>query len=436
METKKGDHALEINPALCGGCAHCMRVCPTEAIRVFGGKALMFPDWCVDCGECYRVCPAHAIQMADDDMNKLFDYKYRVLLIPALFFGQFATQISMKEISGFLCDLGFNEVCAVEQSADLLPLELNRYLCDHPKPVISSFCPSVVRLIQMRFPLLTDHIMQLIPPLEVTAQYCKRSFEAKGIPSQDLGIFYVTPCAAKIAAIKAPVGGYTSPINGVINMKNLYNKVYLAFKHKKIRSAPEEPDKLHATLSATGIRWSMTGGESVHIKGRALAIDGMTNVLAFLEKLENEEITGIDFLELRACDESCAGGILTSGNRFLTVEHLKQMAHEAPKEHTLVHEYRTYCSARVPMQPVAPRSMVKFDTNMKVALEKMDKARRLRALLPGIDCGACGTPSCEALAEDIVCRDASLHACVFMKTRDPAIMEKIWGKRLFPIKRK
>ncbi len=66
----------------------------------------------------------------------------------------------------------------------------------------------------------------------------------------------------------------------------------------------------------------------VHSNGRALAIDGIKNVNEFLENIENEKFDKIDFLELRACDESCAGGILISGNRFLTVERLKNRAAE------------------------------------------------------------------------------------------------------------
>ena len=442
MEQKNSCHALEIRSDICVGCSHCMRVCPTEALRVVDGKAMLFSDWCVDCGECFRVCPSRAIRIADDDINQIFKYKYRILMIPAVFLGQFPTKISLGELNDFLCNMGFTEVCAVEQGADLLQSALNQYIATHPKPVISSFCPAVIRLIQVRFPMLVDHIMQLLPPLEITAQYYKRSFEAKGIPPQELGIFYVTPCSAKIAAIKSPVGGYTSPINGVINMNHLYNKISLAYKNKKLKLGVDTEVKTNAAISATGIRWPMTGGETVHIKGRALAIDGMPNVIEFLEKLENDEIKGIDFLELRSCDESCAGGILTSGNRFLTVEHLKEIAASTTQKHALADDYRKICSAHIPMLPVEPRSMVKYDVNIKIALEKMSKARRLKELLPGIDCGACGTPSCEALAEDIVCRNAPINSCIFMRMRSMKkgtisqdsgmeIMEKIWGKERF-----
>ena len=140
-------------------------------------------------------------------------------------------------------------------------------------------------------------------------------------------MFYLTPCIAKIAAVKSPVGGYESPINGVINMDYVYNRVLHAFKNKKYPEQGKGTEAVNDAISSRGLRWPLTGGEASQIKGRALAIDGMTNVMDFLEKLEDEEIEEpIDYLELRGCDESCAGGILVQGNRFLVADNLRAEA--------------------------------------------------------------------------------------------------------------
>ena len=69
----------------------------------------------------------------------------------------------------------------------------------------------------------------------------------------------------------------------------------------------------------------------------------------------------------------------------------------------------------------------------------MERIRNLMCYLPGIDCGACGSPNCQALAEDIVQRKANLSNCVFLqrmmeKTKKLSsehairIIEKTWGK--------
>jgi Na+-translocating ferredoxin:NAD+ oxidoreductase RNF subunit RnfB len=431
--------ALEITENICIGCSHCIKVCPTEALRVAGGKAGIHADWCIDCGECYRACPTRAIRVMDDDFNKIFDYKHRVLLVPSVFFAQFSESVSRESIYSIIGELGFTEVCAVEQSVDSLIDEINEYVKAEEKPVISSFCPAVIRLIQVRFPSLVDHIMKLLPPIEITAQYYKKRFERDGISERDYGIFYLTPCIGKIAAVKSPVGGYTSPIHGVINMDFFYNKVYLAYKQ---RIPITTTIIINSELSSKGVLFPTTGGESSHIKGKSLAIDGMKNVIDFLEMLENEEIKNVDFLEIRACDESCAGGILSHRNRFLTADSLRNYAAKTPETHKLVEDYKNYCSAVVHMDKIEPRSMVKYDRDIEVAIKKMENARELKEMFPGIDCGACGAPSCEALAEDVVRGQADINACIFLRTifekrgeitikEAIKIMEDIWGKERF-----
>lgn len=431
--------ALEITENICIGCSHCIKVCPTEALRVFGGKAGIHADWCIDCGECYRVCPTRAIRVMDDDFNKIFDYKHRVLLVPSVFFAQFSESVPRESIYNIIGELGFTEVCAVEQSVDSLIEEINEYVKIEEKPVISSFCPAVIRLIQVRFPSLVDHIMKLLPPIEITAQYYKKRFERDGVSDKDYGIFYLTPCIGKIAAVKSPVGGYTSPIHGVINMDYFYNKVYLAYKQ---RIPITKSIVINSELSSKGVLFPTTGGESSHIKGKTLAIDGMKNVIDFLEMLENEEIKNIDFLEIRACDESCAGGILSHRNRFLTADSLRNYASKTPATHNLIEEYKKFCSAVVHMDKIEPRSMVKYDRDIAIAIKKMENARELKLMFPGIDCGACGAPSCEALAEDVVRGQADINACIFLRTifekrgeitikEAIKIMEEIWGKERF-----
>ncbi|PKO96455.1 MAG: ferredoxin [Bacteroidetes bacterium HGW-Bacteroidetes-7] len=431
--------ALEITENICIGCSHCIKVCPTEALRVFGGKAGIHADWCIDCGECYRVCPTRAIRVMDDDFNKIFDYKHRVLLVPSVFFAQFSESVPRESIYNIIGELGFTEVCAVEQSVDSLIDEINEYVKIEEKPVISSFCPAVIRLIQVRFPSLVDHIMKLLPPIEITAQYYKKRFERDGISDNDYGIFYLTPCIGKIAAVKSPVGGYTSPIHGVLNMDYFYNKVYLAYKQ---RIPITKTIIINSELSSKGVLFPTTGGESSHIKGKTLAIDGMKNVIDFLEMLENEEIKNVDFLEIRACDESCAGGILSHRNRFLTADSLRSIASKIPDTHNLVDKYKNYCSAVVHMDKIEPRSMVKYDRDIEIAIKKMENARELKLMFPGIDCGACGAPSCEALAEDVVRGQADINACIFLRTifekrgeitikEAIKIMEEIWGKERF-----
>lgn len=441
--------ALEIQRELCIGCSHCIKVCPTEALRVSGGKALLYADWCIDCGRCFRVCPSRAIRVVDDDLDDIFSYRYRVLLVPAVFYAQFEKSVPRRVINDILGEMGFSEICTVEQSVDALVEEVNDYVRKaEDKPVISSFCPAVIRLIQVRFPSLIDRIMLLLPPIEVTAQYYVRKWKMSGGDPADLGVFYLTPCIAKIAAVKSPVGGYESPISGVINMDYVYNKVLHAYKNRKYPEEGKGTEAVNDAVSSKGLLWPLSGGEASQIDGRALSIDGMNNVIEFLEKLEDEEIEEpIDYLELRGCHESCPGGILVQGNRFLVADSLREVAASASETHPLADDYSQFCSAHIKMDAVEPRSMVKYDKDINIAIKKMEMAGMLRKILPDIDCGACGAPSCEALAADIVRDDASLNNCIFMQARFEKegslqvseaidLMEKVWGKDRFVNKEK
>jgi len=50
-----------VNQETCTGCGTCVDVCPTDAIRIASGKAVI--TWeCTDCGACPRYCPEGAIR--------------------------------------------------------------------------------------------------------------------------------------------------------------------------------------------------------------------------------------------------------------------------------------------------------------------------------------------------------------------------------------
>ena len=441
MKSTKQYHAVKINKSLCYGCTHCMTMCPTEAIRISNGKASIHREWCVDCGVCMKSCPVDAFYVEQDDFDKIFNFKYRVALVPIVMTGQFPANVSEAEIFSEMREMGFTHIFQTEHTVDVVNEEMLAVQERNPeKPLISSYCPAVVRLIQVRFPSLVDHIILVKPPIDASAIFFRKKLQDQGIPDDEIGIFYVTPCAAKIAAVKSPVGEDKSSVDGVINMDFIYNKVYQGIQNRSGKNAATQESL--PNLSKKAIQWDLTNGEAPYMKGRCLAIDEIHNVIEFLEKIENDEITDVDFLELRACDESCAGGILVVGNRFLTVERLRKRAgsfndiHGMPED---LEPYHEYLRKKLSVKPVEPRSMLTLDSDTTKALQKMLQVRKLMSYLPGIDCGACGSPNCQSLAKDIVRNEAKLSNCIFIQrmmekhsqlNRDHSIriIEDIWGK--------
>ena len=441
-------HSLEIDHDLCIGCSHCMKICPTEAIRIRDGKAWIQGGRCIDCGICYKDCPSKAIYIKQDDFDEIQKYPHSVALVPAVFLGQFPDEIRVSSIYAALKDLGFRHVFEVESSALIYAEAKNRYARENTdkEPLISSFCPAIVRLIQVKYPALAGNIIPLKAPLDISAIYALKTLTDQKIPRKEIGIFYVTPCAAKIAAVKQPVGERKSIIDGVINMDSLYNRVF-----KKIKEQGKDyvfPPLKTPRLTADAILSTLTNGERrICMAKRSYAIDGIENVMDFLEKLENDEIEGVEFLELRACDQSCAGATLSCENRFLCSERMYGRARKAAErerngevprsqEMESQKEYLIECSG---VEAVQPRSMMVLDKDIAKALEKMEKIRRVKANLPHIDCGLCGAPTCDALATDYVMGTAELENCVFyqrhleeqgkmLPEESLGKMQQIWGE--------
>lgn len=440
------NHALTFREDICIGCSHCMSACPTEAIRVKNGKAKLIDERCVDCGECYRVCPVGAITVDQNSLEEISNYEYPIALVPSVFSGQFPDNITHAEIIQSFYDLGFSEVYEVEHSVDFVVEEYEKYLQkEHARPFISTFCPSVVRLIQVKFPTLIPNLLLHKAPLDYTALYARKKLLDQGVEPDKIGVFYVTPCAAKIVAIKSPVGEEKSAIDGALNMNYMFNKSFRIIKNGI--SSKNKPTK--KPLSKQSICWSLTTGESsIFSNIRSLAIDEISNVLEFLEKVENDELDGIDFLELRACDESCAGGILCQGNRFLTAEKLRKRAtycetvehKNKPKTEKEFFEMIDYLRENSEVQPILARPIMKLDDNVVEAMSKMKRMYEITNVLPQVDCGICGTPSCQSFAEDIVQGRADIKQCVFVQrileqnekllAVDSAnIMKDIWGHK-------
>lgn len=434
-------HSLKVIDEICIGCTLCMTVCPTSAIRIKKGKARIYNDKCIDCGMCLKECPHQAIIVNQDDFNQIYRYKYRVALIPTILIGQFSKNLAEEKILSLIKDIGFTHYFEVDNVVDLLIEETQKYQNKHKqtRPLISAFCPAIVRLIQTRFPSLIDNIVRLKPAIDIAAMYYRKKLQNRGIKDEDIGVFYVTPCAAKIAAIK---NSDNNNINGVINMDFIYNKIRLSLENEDNPYDTSESKEI--TLSHSGYNWSLTNGEIHHFNGRCLAIDEIHNVMEFLEALENEQIINVDYLELRACDESCASGVLTTENRFVSTERIRTRSELNPKkdqrsdELIELHYLKQYLIDNIKSEKVEAKPTMQLDEDMFEALKKMEKVQKILKVLPQIDCGVCGAPRCKDLAIDIVKGKAKTIQCIFIQrnilrehlmdnsdTFD--ITDKVWG---------
>ena len=402
-------HSVTLDEEKCRGCTNCIKRCPTEAIRVRKSKARIINERCIDCGECIRVCPYHAKKAITDAFEAIYSYKYRIAVPAPSLYGQFKGEFSRNRILNALKSVGFNEVYEVAKAAELVTDATKRLMDgkNFTKPLISSACPAVVRLIQVRFPSLIDNLVRLESPMEVAAKTVKRkSAVTVDIPIEDIGVFFITPCAAKATSVKAPYENEKSSVDGVISIKDIYLKLLLALENGR-------DSELLTQAGFEGIRWANSGGEGLALgKDKFLAVDGIHNVITILEAIENDKLEDVEFIEALACTGGCLGGPLTVENVYVAKTRLKKHIDEAREGNTSplpeIVNHDLDWTGNIEYKPV-----MKLDSDMEVAIKKLEELEAINSQLPGLDCGACGAPSCRALAEDIVRGIANETDCIF-----------------------
>lgn len=400
-------HSVTLDKDKCQGCTNCIKRCPTEAIRVRGGKAKIIKERCIDCGECIRVCPYHAKLAVTDAFTLLNDYEYNIALPAPSLYGQFKNTFDANVILTGLEEIGFDDVFEVARGAEAVSAITRRLMQEGTlqSPVISSACPAVVRLIKVRFPNLISHILNLLSPMEVAAMMARREAKEKtALPDEKIGVFFITPCPAKVTSIKAPLALDHSYVSGAISAKDVCAKLLPILK------TITEPKEL-SWAGMEGVSWARSGGECEGTETmQYIAVDGIDNVINILEQIEDEKLDDVDFVELSACLGGCVGGVLNITNSFVTATRLKHITDELP--------VRKLAASLTPedvmfRKQIEYEPIMKLDENFAVAMQKMEQMDALYENMPKLDCGSCGAPSCKALAEDIVRGFGNENDCVF-----------------------
>ena len=402
-------HSVTLDKDKCLGCTNCIKRCPTEAIRVREGKAQIISERCIDCGECIRVCPHHAKKARYDHLSVLEGWKYKIAIPAPALFGQFNNLDDIDIVLTGLKQMGFDDVYEVSRGAELVSDATRKLMADGrlPKPVISSACPAVVRLIRVRFPDLCDHVLNLNAPMEVSAMMAKRAAsERTSIPIEEIGAFFITPCPAKVTDIKMPIGTEGSWCDGAIAI----SEVFPLLSHRMDKLETVEPIGQSGLI---GVSWAGSGGESAALLNeKYLAADGIENVIRVLEELEDERIRELDFVELNACSGGCVGGVLCVENGYVAKARLQRLRKYLPVS-------QNHLDGGVPRdmewtEPLEFAPVLKLSQNLEEAMQMMEEIDVICEGLPGLDCGSCGAPSCRALAEDVVKGVARTSDCVFV----------------------
>ena len=403
-------HSVRLDENLCKGCITCIKRCPTEAIRVRDGKAHINNKFCIDCGECIRVCPHHAKRATYDKLEVMNQYVYKVALPAPSLYSQFNNLDDVNIVLNALIQMGFDDVFEVSAAAELVSEATRQYLSEHEDqlPLISTACPSVVRLIRVRFPNLLPHLLPLNPQIEVAAILAaQKALRETGLPREKIGIFFISPCPSKVTYVKSPLGTEKSQVDHVLAIKDVYPRILACMK----AVAAQDDYPIIGTSGKIGISWGHSGGEASGLfTENYLAADGIENVIRVLEDMEDQKFTALRFVELNACNGGCVGGVLNVENPYVAQAKLKRLRKYMPVARSHMHDSE---------EPIIPwttgveyEPVFRLGNTMMESFSRLNQVERLMKKFPGLDCGSCGAPTCKALAEDIVRGESRETDCV------------------------
>ncbi|MBR5242389.1 MAG: 4Fe-4S binding protein [Clostridia bacterium] len=410
------EHSVILDPEKCTGCTTCIRHCPTEAIRIKNNRAVINSDKCIDCGACIRYCPHQAKSSLSSKLSDMERFKWKIALPAPTLYGQFDNLDDVDYVLNGLLKIGFDEVFEVSKAAELVSAYTRLYLNTEGviKPAISSACPVVVRLISLRFPSLAEHIIHMLPPMEIAAKLAReRALAAHPeFKPEDIGVCFISPCPAKVSYVKNGFGGYKSQIDEVVAINDIY--FLLIGKMNK-----EDDLKMLSESGRIGIGWARSGGEATAIFNEDyLAADGIENVIHILDQVENGTIPPLDFIELNACTGGCVGGVLTMQNPFIAKARLQTFRKYLPVSQNTLSKDDTYIPGDYFFEELPEYNQIsRLGNSIAESMRMMADIQNIRSTLPGIDCGSCGAPTCRAFAEDVVKKQACINDCPIKDAR-------------------
>ena len=422
-------HSVSLDASRCKGCTTCLRRCPTQAIRIRDGKACINSSLCIDCGECIRHCPYKAKRANFDEWDSLDRSKYLIALPAPSLLGQFANLDDSDYLLQGLKNLGFNDVFEVAKAAELVTDYTRTYMqrmgMSHA-PFISTACPVVVRLISLRFPSLRSKMVPISPPIEVAGKLAKERAlkEHPELKPDDVKTVFISPCPAKVSWVKNTPEETECYVDYVVSMSDIYFRVLSKMDRSKVPEITSETGMI-------GMSWSSSGGEaSALMNDHYLAADGIENIIRVLDDIEMGHFPDLKFVEMNACPGGCVGGVMAVENPYIARVRIRSLQRYMPivQNRITLGEDEPIPKEILTVEPGEYSSAELLNTDRAQSFRMMSEIERIWKLLPGMDCGSCGAPTCRAHAEDVVRGESTLDECVIRMREQLKALKKEDGK--------
>jgi len=398
--------SVAVVPGRCRQCLRCLAACPTAALRVRDGEPRLLEHLCIDCTACVAVCEPAALTI--DETGGEPERATEVVALPPAFLAGFGGEAPPAVVTRAVEACGFTRVVTAdgyERALRDAVLETARstardgaHAGERPLPLISPVCPAVVNLVELRFPSLLPHLAPFASP-----------WEALQDGTDGASATFVVSCPSQRTAL---LERRASGLRGVMTPDRLRERVAPLLAGHEAVAEPSGPAPAPggpgATTPATGgpAAAMPAAGDSAppaDAEAETLVVTGLRHVLRVLEEIEDGLLGDVLAVEPYVCDGGCFGSPLLAEDAAVATHRWRA----AP-----IHGEAG--AARPPRRTPAPRPGIRLDPDMSRAIAKLARLDELTRSLPGRDCGACGAPTCAALAEDIVLERATRASCPYV----------------------
>jgi ferredoxin len=431
MQFKHMTHYVRFDEERCTGCAECLKVCPTRAIRIRHRTSIRFVDLCIGCGECIRACAAGAIRAETRQPQQIGNGHVAIALVSPVLYAQFPKAMPKDVLLG-LRHMGFRHTIDMSIFLEMFQfaaaefIRRNRKTREAPWPFISPVCPAVIRLIAFQFPSLLAHVLPVLRPVALMAREVKERlippYEAQG---QQVVLYYVNPCPTMEHERLGPEGAPLRHPEISIGINDLYPELKQRIDTilSEVPPFSETHFEYESCATANAALVAMSGGEIASMKvENSMAVHGLKDTIGYLQKIEMGLFQDVEYFEFRTCREGCLGGVLCAVDKYMARSNVQRMLHlhglgRRVPSNTI---QRLYEKGRFKPDK-SPLTLTRLfgDRKPALSLEQMERIESILDTVAGWGCGACGAPDCPTFAEDVVRGQAELQDCQWFHPSRP-----------------
>ena len=432
---------VQLDKSKCKACYSCVRTCPVKAIHVRGNTVFPYIEEkkCIYCGLCIGSCAYDAISHFDSrkSVMQLLNSKGKVVAICApSIAGEFDDISDYRKFVRMIRQLGFSYVTEMAFGVDVIAEKFRKLTHDdfNGRYYITNCCPSIVTLIEKRYPELIGNLTPYVSPIAACAIVARKTY------GTDLKVVHITPCVAA----KKNVDRYTglAKINEVLTFRELRQ----LFDEFKISETFSEYSDFDEPLGYKGGMFPISQGfleaanlDTSLLKENTITVDGKSSVFAIRQFLEHYTIIKHNYNAF-----ICKGCIMGPG---------MSKGGEKYKRYALVKDYVSRRLANFDVEKwrrnmdilTSHKELNATFTNnkyelplpdefaIKIALNRITKRNNNME----INCGACGFATCKALAHAIAQNTAIPEMCVTnvqIGNRETSHSSKIMAEELEMVK--